>query len=446
VLLFSVIVVAAIASYIVPAGQYERELVNGRNIVVPGSYAHIESTPISPFAIFTSIHDGMVGDSAIIFYVVVIGGTIAVVNSTGAINAFLLSATEKLAKRQFLFVAITMLLFSLGGSFIGMAEESLMYIPIVIPISLALGFDVITGTAIVLFGMGIGFTTAIANPFTVGIAQSISEVTMYSGIEVRILIYCIFYILAVGFVYRYGKKVQKNPELGFFGDGRYKGLASEIKVEFTTRHKLVLISFVLAICVIVCGTIKFDWYMAEMSGTFFILIIIVALIAKMPINDMVKEFLNGASGIIAAALVVGLARGIVVVLTNGHIIDSILYGAANVLETVPSSLSAGGMFIVQALIHFLVPSGTGQAMLTMPIMAPLSDLVGVTRQTACLVFTLADGTGNTLFPTSGYFMAALAVAGIPWQKWVKVFIPLIGMQYAIGIISVIVANAMNYGG
>lgn len=444
VLLFSVLVVAAIFSYILPAGQFERQIVDDRNIVVPGTYQVMESTPVSPFGVFTAVHDGMVGASSIVFYVIIIGGMIAVVNSTGAIDAFLGAATKKLAKRQLIFVAATMFIFSLGGSFIGMAEESLMYIPIVIPIALALGFDVVTGTAIVLFGMGIGFTTAIANPFTIGIAQSIAGLPMFSGIGVRIFLYCIMYTMAVSFVYLYGRKVKNNPELGFYGDGRFKGLSSE-NVVFTTAHKLVLLSFVLTIGTIVFGTIKLDWYMAEMSGAFLILIIVVAVITRMSPDNLIKEFLGGCSGILGGAMVVGLARGIVVVLTNSNIIDTILYYASNALEAVPEGVSAGGMFVVQAIIHFIVPSGTGQAMLTMPIMVPLADLLGVTHQTACLIFSLADGIGNTLFPTSGYFMAALAIAGIPWQKWVKVFIPLIGAQYVISIVAVIVANALNYG-
>jgi len=444
-LLFLVLVVAAIFSYILPAGQFERHLVDGRNIVIPGSYENIPRTPVSPFGWFTAVPAGLTAAAPIVFYVIMIGGMIGVVNSTGAIDAFLGAATYKMRKRQFLFVAITMFLFSMGGAFIGMAEESLMYIPIVIPLALALGFDVITGSAMVVFGMGIGFTTAIANPFTVGIAQSIAGLPMFSGIGYRIIIYIIFYALAVGFVYRYARKVKDDPSKGFFGDGRFQPLKDDVKIEFTLKHKLVLITFVLGIITIICGAIFGGWYMDEMSGVFLIVIIIVAIIAKYKPDKLMAEFMKGGQGILAGALIIGLARGIVVVLTNGNIIDTILFYASNGLQDVPPSLSAGGMFIVQALIHFLVPSGSGQAMLTMPIMIPLADLVHVTHQTACLVFTLADGIGNTLFPTSGYFMAGLAIAGIPWQKWVKVFIPLIGAQYVIAIIAVLIANATNYG-
>ena len=190
---------------------------------------------------------------------------------------------------------------------------------------------------------------------------------------------------------------------------------------------------------------KFDWYMGEMSAVFIMLTIVICLISKTSSDDLVKNFMKGAENILVGALIIGLARGIVVVLTNGHIIDTILYSAANALQYVPASMCAAGMFIVQATIHFLVPSGSGQAMLTMPIMIPLADLLHVTRQTACLIFSLADGIGNTIFPTSGYFMAALAIAGIPWQKWAKILLPFVALQYGIAIVVVVVANLFHYG-
>ena len=447
VLLFCVLVVAALFSYILPAGEYTRQLVNGRNIVVPGSYQVIPATPINPFAIFASIHEGMVQAGPIIFYVLIIGGMFSVINATGAIDALLATATRKLAKKEFLFISITMFIFSMGGSLLGMAEESLIYIPLVIPIALALGFDVITGTAIVLFGMGVGFTTAVMNPFTIGIAQSIAGLPMFSGISARLVLYVIMYSLAVCFVYNYAKRVKKDPTKGFYGDGKFQLMSSEqiANTSFETKHKLVLFSFVIALSCVIYGTMKLDWYMAEMSAVFIILSIVVSIITRMSADDLMKNFLGGAAGIVPGALVIGLARGIVVVLTNGHIIDTILNSAANALHAAPPAFCTAGMFLVQATLHLLVPSGSGQAMLTMPIMVPLADLLHVTRQTACIIFSLADGIGNTILPTSGYFMAALAISGIPWQKWAKRMLPLIALQYLIAIIAVVVLNAMHYG-
>lgn len=445
VLLFGVLVIMTILSYILPAGQYARELIDGRNVVVQGSYQTMARTPVDFFHLFTSIHQGLVEAAPIVFYIIIIGGMINVMNSTGALNGLLGATAEKLAKSRLAFIAVLMLLFSLGGSFIGMAEESLMYLPIVIPFALALGFDAFTGCAIVLLGMSIGFTTAVMNPFTVGIAQSIAELPMFSGLWLRALLFVVFYVAAVAFVYSHAKQVAANPSRGIWGDRRYEGAAVISDTKFTTRHKLIVLVFVLSILSLVLGVLKYGFYMAEYSGVFIIASIIMAIIAKMNSNDYIEKFMQGAANILSGALICGLARGIVVVLTNGNIIDTILHAASTVLENTAAAVTTGGMFLVQAGIHILVPSGSGQAMLTMPIMVPLADLLDVTRQTACLIFTLADGIGNTILPTSGYFMAALAVAGITWGQWAKKMWLFVAAEYVFSIIVVIAANALNYG-
>lgn len=445
VLLFVVLVIMAILSYILPAGQYERTLVDGRNVVVQGTYQVIDRTPVSFFNLFTSIHEGLVQAAPIVFYVIIIGGMINVMNATGALNGLLSTTAAKLAKRRLAFIAILMLLFALGGSFIGMAEESLMYLPIIIPFALALGFDAFTGCAIVLMGMSIGFTTAVMNPFTVGIAQSIAELPMFSGLWLRIVLFVVVYIAAVSFVYFHARKVAKDPSLGVYGDRRYEGTATISNVEFTARHKIILFIFVAAILALVIGVIKFDFYMGEYSGVFIIASILFAIVGKMSSNEYINKFMEGAQSILSGALICGLARGIVVVLTNGNIIDTILHGASAMLEHTSSAACVAGMFVVQAVLHILVPSGSGQAMLTMPIMVPLADLLHVTRQTACLIFTLADGIGNTILPTSGYFMAALAVAGLSWGQWAKKMWPFVVGEYLVAIVIVVIANMMNYG-
>lgn len=445
VLLFIVLVVMAILTYILPAGQYARHMVDGRNVVVPNSYKTVPNTPVGFLGIFSAIHAGMVEAGPIIFYVLIIGGMIGVMNSTGAIAALLGTASKKFANKGNLFIALLMLLFSLGGALLGMAEEGLIWIPIVIPFALALGYDVITGTAIVLFGMGIGFTTAVMNPFTIGIAQSIAGLPMFSGIGLRLILFVIMYIVVVTFICNYANKVKKDRSYGFFGDGKYEGTSQVGDVKFETKHKLILAAFVITIATLAYGCTKLDWYMGEMSAVFIMLTIVIALIGKISPDNLINSFIKGGENILAGALVIGLARGIVVVLTNGKIIDTILYHAATTLQHTPAAMCTAGMFVVQACIHFLVPSGSGQAMLTMPIMIPLADLLHVSRQTACLIFTLADGIGNTILPTSGYFMAALAMSGIPWSKWAKRMLIFVLFEYLFSIIVVVFANSIHYG-
>lgn len=446
VLLFSVLVAMAILSYIIPAGQYTRDLVNGINIVVPDSYATIARTPVGFLDVFSAIHEGMVESSSIIFYVIIIGGMISVMNSTGALDALLAATSEKLAKKRLLFISVLVLLFSLGGALIGMGEESLIYIPIVVPFALAMGYDVLTGVAIVLLGMGTGFTTAIMNPFTIGIAQDIAELPMFSGLALRLALYILFYIVVVAFLYKHGEKVRKNPSLGVWDEHNiYTKALNNNTAKLETKHKLILITFVIGIIAIVFGVMKYDWSMGEYSGVFILISVVMALIWKMSPDTYIKYFLKGAENILPGALIIGVARGIVVVLTNGNIIDTILYYSASALQHLPTSLSVIGMFIVQGIIHILVPSGSGQAMLTMPIMIPLSDLLNVTRQTACLIFTLADGIGNTWIPTSGILMAVLAMNKIPYSKWIKTLLSLIIFQYVVSIIVSVAANMLNYG-
>lgn len=446
ILLFSVLAVMAVLSYIIPAGQYARELVDGRSIIVPNSYETIARTPVGFLDIFSAIHEGMVEAAPIVFYVIIIGGMISVMNSTGSLDALLASTSKKLAKKRLLFISVLVLLFSLGGTLIGMGEESLIYIPIVVPFALAMGYDLLTGTAIVMLGMCAGFTTAVMNPFTVGVAQGIAELPMFSGMTLRIVLYIALYIAVVAFVYNHGEKVRKNPSLGVWDENNiYTKQLNNESVKLETKHKLILLSFVIGMIILVFGVIKYNWGMSEYSGIFILISIAMALIWKMSPDDYIKYFLKGAENILPGALIIGVARGIVVVLTNGNIIDTILYYSASLLQHLPSSLSVVGMFIVQGAIHLLVPSGSGQAMLTMPIMIPLSDLLNVTRQTTCLIFTLADGIGNTWIPTSGILMAVLAMNKIPYRKWIKTLLPLLIGQYVVSLIVSVIANMMHYG-
>lgn len=444
-LLFMVLVLAALATHFFPAGQFDRELVGTRSMVIPNSFHLIEPNPVSFFSVFSSIHTGLVEAGPVIFYVFILGGMFSILNSTGTFDAVLSYTARTMRNRSFAFIAVTMFIFAMGGSLMGMAEEGLIYLPLIIPIALALGFDVVTGTAIVLLGMGVGFTTAVMNPFTIGIAQGIAGLPLFSGIEARLVLFVLMYSLTVGYVYRYAMTVKKEPAKAFMGDGTFSRKPVAADLTFERKHKWVLCAFLVAIFTIIYGALNLDWYMAEMSAVFLILAIVVALIGRLSADQFVHTFLQGAAGIISGALVIGLARAIVVVLTKGHIIDTILHTAATTLQVLPPSFCAAGMFIVQMIIHLFVPSGSGQAMLTMPIMLPLGDLLGVTQQTTCLIFSVADGIGNTLLPTSGYFMAILAIAGIPWQEWIKRMFPVIGLQILLGIAFVILMNMLNYG-
>ncbi|WP_418302153.1 YfcC family protein [Lysinibacillus fusiformis] len=447
VLLLIVLLVATVFTHIIPAGEYARIDFNGREIVDSDSFKYVDKSPASFFDFFKAIHSGMVSAADIIFFVLIIGGAFGVLTATGTIETLMVVVSRKLANKEKWLIPVMMLFFALGGSLMGMSEETLVYIPILIPLAIALGFDVLTGAAIVLIGASIGFTTAIMNPFTVGIAQGIAGLPIFSGMMYRIILFILMYAIAVWFVYRHAMKVKRDRSLGYFADYQTIGLDKIIdsNIVLEKKHKLVLGYFLFNFVVLVIGVIKFQWYITEIASLFILSGIIMGILGKLSSDQIVQSFMNGAAGLITGALVIGVSRATLIVLEQGHIIDTILYHTSSALQHVPPVFSSAGMFILQSFIHFVVPSGSGQAALTMPIMAPLADLLGVTRQTAVLSFSMADGIGNIIFPTSGYFMAALSLAKIPWSRWAKWVWPLILVQYGIGIISVIIAQIIKYG-
>lgn len=446
-LLLGILLIATLLTYVLPAGEYTRVEVDGRTSVDPGSFKWLESSPVGLFDMVKAIHTGMVEASNIIFFVLIIGGFFGVLSATGTVDVLITTMARKLSTREKLLIPIMMLFFAAGGSLMGMAEETLAYIPLLIPLALALGFDALTGTAIVLLGASAGFTTAVMNPFTVGIAQGVAELPMFSGMGLRLVLFVIVYLVSVLFVYRYAMKVKKDPSLGFYG--KYsRDTASELldsTAKLTNKHKFILGAFLLNYVVLAFGVIKFQWYITEIAALFVILTIVIGLIGRLSVEKMVQSFTNGSAALIGGALIIGLSRATLVVLNEGHIVDSMLHSVSESIKHVPAYLSVIGMYNFQALIHFILASGSGHAMLTMPIMTPLADLLDITRQTAVLSFSFADGIGNIIFPTAGTLMAGLAIAGIPWTKWAKWVLPLVFIQYLIGLIAVVIAYLMNYG-
>ncbi|QQE75392.1 YfcC family protein [Brevibacillus composti] len=447
VLLFAVLAISVILTYVIPAGEYARVDVNGRSVVDAQSFQFTESSPVKPLGLVNSVHTGMEEASGIIFFVLIIGGTFGILTATGAIEALIVTLSKKLQNQEKWLIPIMMFFFAMGGSLMGMAEETIPYIAIMIPLAIALGFDAITGAAIVLVGASVGFTSAVMNPFTIGVAQGLAELPTFSGAAYRIGIFVVMYIASVAFVYRYAMKVKRDRGYGFFGNFEGKNATEMFSGDavLTTRHKVILSFFALNFCVLAYGVIKYGWYITEIAGLFLLLGIIIGIAGKLPANTVVDSFIKGAAGVLAGALVIGVARAIVVVLNDGHILDTILYYAAALINEIPPALTAFGMLVLQTIISFIVPSGSGMAALTMPIMTPLADLVGVTRQTAVLAYQFGDGISNIFVPTSGYFMAGLAIAGIPWVRWMKWILPLLAIHYAIATAAVIIAQLIGYG-
>lgn len=449
-LLFFLIVIVALLTYVIPAGEFERAVDpdTGRIFVVPDTYANVERSPVGFFGLFKAIPGGMEAAGYIIFFVLMIGGSFGILQATGAINAGIGAVVKKTQGKEKLIIPIIMIIFSLAGAILGAAEEMLPFYPIIISLALALGFDTITGTAMVLLGAGAGFAGAFMNPFTVGIAQGISGLPLFSGIGYRLVVYAVILSVAIIYVYRHASKVQKNPELSptYEQDKKqHNAFDLENLPEFTGRHKLVLLSFLIGLAILAYGVVQLGFYITELTAMFLIIGIAAGVLGGLGINKIAEEFVNGAKELVYGALVIGLATSIMVVMREGNIIDTVIYSLASAVQNLPATLSGVGMFVVQSFINLIVPSGSGQAAVSMPIMAPMADVVGITRQSAVLAFQLGDGFSNVISPTSGYFMAALAIGGIPWDKWAKWMFPLFMIWSLIGAVLVAVSVMINYG-
>ncbi|MCM3758536.1 C4-dicarboxylate ABC transporter permease [Sporosarcina aquimarina] len=446
-LMFIVIVIMTVLTYIVPAGQYDRIEQDGRTIVDANSFEFVDRTPVGLLQMFNSVHLGLMEGAHIILFVFLFGGALGIMQATGAIDSFIKVVAARFGKREIVLIPLLVLIFALLGTLIGSAEDTLVYIAIIVPMTMALRMDALTGFAIVMLGtMATGFVTGITNPFNVAVAQSIAELPIYSGMGLRIAIFIVFYLLTVVFIYRHAMKVKKNPAAGIYGKFDPKDqVAIDMEFKMSKRHLLALLVLLANFIALVVGVIKFGWYISEIGGIFLFSAIIMGIIGKLSMNKMADGFVSGAREMVAGALIIGIAQTILVVTKDGGLLDTILYFSAGLVGQLPASINAIGMFFMQLVINFIVPSGSGQAALTMPLMTPLADLIGVTRQTAVFAFQMGDGISNTVIPTSGVLLAGLAIAGIPFTQWVKWVFPYVLIQVGITIIFLIIAQAINYG-
>lgn len=447
VLMFIVIVIMTILTYILPAGQYDRVEKDGRTIVDPTSFQFVESTPVGVLDMFNSVHLGLVEGSSIILFVFLFGGALGIMQKTGAIDSFIKFIAARFGSKEKLLIPLLVLIFALLGTLIGSAEDTLVYIAIIVPMTMALRFDALTGFAIVMLGtLATGFVSGITNPFNVGVAQSIAELPIYSGMGLRIAIFIVFYILTVLYIYFHAMKVKKNPELGVYGKfNRHEQVEIDVNFRMGIRHRLALLVLLINFIALVVGVIKFQWFISEIGGIFLLSAIVMGIIGKISANDMANGFVAGARDMTAGALIIGIAQTILVITTNGGLLDTILYYATSLVSQLPASVNAIGMFIMQLFLNFIVPSGSGQAALTMPIMTPLADLIGINRQTAVFAFQMGDGISNMVIPTSGVLLAGLAIAGIPFTRWVRWVFPYFLIQVGVAIVFLIIAQAINYG-
>lgn len=446
VLLFAMIVVALVLTWVLPAGQYERVAnEEGRLQVVPGSFRVTPDVEaLSPLHIFTAVPRGLEAAAEIIFFIFIIGGAFAILRATGAIDALLAAALRRLGHRPLWLVLGGVVLFVAGSSTIGMAEEYLPFVPVLVALALALGYDALTGVAIVAIGYSVGYGIATVNPFTVLIAQDVAGLQPGSGIGFRLVLAAIFVPIGVHHVWRYATRVKNDPSRSYVaGIAPPESQVRHDATTFTTTHRLALVAVIVTLGVLIYGLTRLHWYLVEMGALFLGLALVLALIGRIPADRAATAFGEGAAELTMTALLIGFARAIQVVLDQGQVIDTIVHGLSGPLQTLGPSLAAVGMFLVQSLTNLFIPSGSGQAYVTMPIMAPLADVVGVSRQVAVLAFQFGDGFTNILVPTNPVIIGILAIAGVPYEKWLRFVIPFMLKVWVAGSLALVAAVALG---
>lgn len=512
VIVFSIILFSAVLTWIVPGGSFDRETVtvNGvdREIIKADSFHFTEQQP-QTWQIFSAFFDGFRNTSEIIVFILMIGGAFWIMNDSKAIDVGILSflkSTKKLERWKLIrklgveniIITLIMLLFSVFGAVFGMSEETIAFTIIFVPLAISMGYDSIIGVSLCFVAAALGFAGAILNPFTIGIAQGLSNLPLFSGIEYRLFCWLVINLAGISYVLGYARKVKRHPEKSpvYEDDQYWRNRNAEKTEELTfhtprrawlvylllgatlvvysvyfpvselkvgnssvelpvvpvstalfflagflslrkTVHYFILNLLAFTIVFLVIGVMGYQWYVMEIAALFLAMGIFAGLSMGKTANELTKLFIEGAKDILSAAMVVGLAGGIIVILRNGQIIDTILYYMAQSMEGFGKIASVEMMYVIQNGINLIIPSGSAKAALTMPIMSQFSDLVGISRQATVMAFQLGDGFTNMLTPTSGVLIGVLGIARIPYEKWFKWIMPLMIILITLGALLLI---------
>jgi uncharacterized ion transporter superfamily protein YfcC len=456
VLIYILVIGVYLLSLLIPSGEFKRveKTFQGqtRMITVPGTYTELPKHRLGPEWLLIAPIRGFQDGSLIIFLIFIFGGTFGILGKTGAIEAGIRKMSAFFSRRpgtQRIVIPILMVVFSLAGGVYGMAEESIPFVLIFIPLAMSLGYDSIVGVSIPFVGAAVGFAAAFFNPFTVGIAQGFSDLPLYSGLGYRLGLWVVGTILAITFVMIYAEKVRKDPARSLVYEidrGRgftpANGAGGELPWGFP--QKMVLGVLLGGVGLLIYGILARGWYMEEIAALFLAIGLVSGVIARIKASDMAKAFVAGAAELMNVTLIIAGGRAILIILKEAAVLDTVLQATAGVISAVPGIITAHMIFLAQAVINFFIHSGTAQAALTMPIMAPLSDLVGITRQTTVLAFQLCEVI-NPILPTSAVTMGVLGVAKIPWEKWAKWFLPLMLILVVFSLIALVPPILMKWG-
>ena len=507
VIIFAIILVCALATWLVPGGEYVKVAADGTGIPQEVVFKDVPAQG-QWWTIMEAFYNGFTKQSGIICFILVIGAAFWVVNKSRAIDAGIFSFLKIVTRLEQnrvlakigvsnLVLVLIMLMFSLFGAVFGMSEETIAFVVILVPLAISMGYDSIVGVCMVYVAAHVGFAGAILNPFTIGIAQDLAGLPMFSGIEYRFFCWIVLNVITIAFVLLYAARVKKNPQksIMYEADAHWRShiseqggsveyytnraswvsfaIASAVVVLFTVTYSadtwlsvgaeryhtvwllpVVAIAFIctsvaalrksvhfyilsllgFTIVYLVVGVLGFGWYIGEISALFLSLGVLSGMAMGLSGNSTVKELMDGAKDILSAALIVGLAAGIIFILQEGKIIDTLLHSMASCLDGSGETGALGLMYGIQTLINLVIPSASAKAAITMPIMAPFSDIIGVSRQATVMAFQFGDGFTNMITPTSGVLIAVLGIARIPYGKWVKWVLPFILLLIAVGFL------------
>jgi len=450
IILVCVIVLCALASYVIPAGVYDRvkDVHTGKMVVDPATFHYVAQKPTGFMDFFTVLNKGFKGGISIIAFLFIVGGSLNMLAKTGAIIAGLSTLVRKMRNHSILLIPVLMTTLATFSTLAGCNEEYLAFTPLVVSVALALGFDSLTALGILFCSVAAGYGAGCTQPFSVGVAQGIAGVPIFSALPYRVGIFVVLLILNISFVMYHAYKVKKNPESSpVYEIDRAK--ADTIKIdeaqELSGRQAICLGLLGLNFVGIIVGVLKFDFYMNEISAMFIIMGVLSGIICGLKPNDICDAFLEGCKGMMLPCLAVAMCKSATILLDNARVMDTIIHYLAGMLDIFPSSIIAFGVFIIQDLFNLLVPSSSGQAAISMPIMAPLADIVGLTRQTAVFAFTFGDAFTNCITPASGATMSYLAMANVPYKKWARFVLPLIGMWWIVAFCFLTYATAIKLG-
>lgn len=449
VLMFGLMITALIITWVVPSGSFQMtQNEYGHNVVIPGTYTEVETKErLSPVSLLTVVPRALADAQGIIFFVLIIGGSISVIRKTGAIDAFLGWLLKQFGDRPKWLLFSMMFVFAMGSATIGIAEEYIPFAIILVSLCVALRLDAITAIGTLVAGYGIGYGIAFMNPFTLVLAQNVAGLPPLSGWEFRIILVIPFLMVGFHHVWSYAKKVLNDPKASYMY-GIDSSIATQTKAdeypELNARRKLILLVTVLTLALLVFGISQYGWYLVELSALFLALAIVIGLMSGFGVNTTASEFTKGAAELTGTALLIGFARSIALLMEDGQVLHTVVQALASPLAIFGAELAAVGMLIIQSGLNFFIPSGSGQAFVSMPLMGPIGDLVGVSRQVSVLAFQFGDGLMNMIVPTNPVLMGILGLAGIPYAKWLKFIVPLILKLLALATVAMVIAVQIGF--